>query len=252
MNIIQRSSIPVYQQLFTILLQTYRAKYLLQNITLTTIRAAKDPRLVQLSFKLRQRLIWFTDILRSYLTETVILLSNETMVAAMSKAEDIDEMSTIHLRYVARLQEQALLSQNLRPIHKAIISLLDLSVLFSGVHSQNVEVKKKTTATARIPSMPKSPGKALSKSSRRKSVIPAIVEDDSSDSDSADEKGDETNEHKSGSQTGLEAGLKSIDEQFGKLLPFVTAGLRSVGRVGAEPIWEMLAERLEWDRKKDR
>ncbi|KAF2790415.1 hypothetical protein K505DRAFT_311454 [Melanomma pulvis-pyrius CBS 109.77] len=253
MNIIQRSSIPVYQQLFTFLLQTYRAKYLLQNITLGAIRAAKDPRLVQLSFKLRQRLIWFADILRSYLTETVILLSNENMVAAMSKAEDIDEMSTIHLRYVARLQEQALLSQNLRPIHKAIISLLDLGVLFSDVHSQDAEAKnKKTTTTAQVPSIPKSPGKALSKSSRRKSVIPAIIEDDSSDSDSADVNDDETNEHKSGSRTGLEAGLKSIDEQFGKLLPFITAGLRSVGRVGVEPIWEMLAERLEWDRKKDR
>ena len=32
MNIIQRSSLPIYQQLSTFLLQTYRAKYLLQRI----------------------------------------------------------------------------------------------------------------------------------------------------------------------------------------------------------------------------
>ena len=249
MNIIQRSSIPVYQQIFTFLLQTYRAKYLLQNITLISIRQAKVPRLIQLSYKLRQRLIWFADMLRSYLTETVITLSTEAMTAAMVKAEDIDEMSTIHIKYVARLQEQSLLSENLRPIHKAIISLLDLGVLFSEVHSQDTQKKETTTSQVAIP---KSPAKPMSKGSRRKSFIPAIVENDSSDSDSPGDRDEEGERQKDSNQTSFSENLKSIDEQLGKLLPFVTAGLRSVGRVGAEPIWEMLAERLEWDKKKDK
>ncbi|KAF2703431.1 hypothetical protein K504DRAFT_443748 [Pleomassaria siparia CBS 279.74] len=262
MNIIQRSSIPIYHQIFTFLLQTYRAKYLLQQVTLVSIRQTKDPRLVQLSFKLRQRLIWFTDILRSYLTETVILPATEDMTSAMNKAEDIDEMATVHLKYVARLQEQALLSHNLRPIHEAIISLLDLGVLFSDIHSQSAQQLgadlNKTSKVILIAKSPekrpsKSPRKPISKSSRRKSVIPTIFEDDSSDSDGMDEREGEISRptYKNVSRDGLEAGLKSIDERFGRLLPFVTAGLRSVGRVGAEPIWEMLADRLEWDKKKE-
>lgn len=42
-----------------------------------------------------------------------------------------------------------------------------------------------------------------------------------------------------------------VDAEFRRLLPFVTAGLKSVGRAGAEPMWEQLADRLAWDGKKD-
>lgn len=252
MNIIQRSSFPIYQQLFTFLLQAYRVKYLIQRASPLTLRQGKDDRLRQLSLKLRQRLIWFTDILRSYLTETVTALSSADMSAAMIKAEDIDEMSEIHIKFVARLQEQALLSQNLRPIHKAIISLLDLGVLFSEVHNQHDAPKAKLPSET-ISKRAKGAAKTGSKASRRKSFIPAIVENDSSDTDSADEKIDhEANAAKQSGDKSLEESLRMIDGEFGRLLPFVTAGLRSVGRVGAEPVWEMLAERLEWERKKDR
>jgi len=253
MNIIQRSSIPIYQQVFTFLLQTYRCKYLLQATPFASIRSSKNLRVTQQSFKIRHRLIWFADILRSYLTETVILSCTEDMTAAMRKAKDIDEMSSIHLKYVARLQEQALLSQNLRPIHKTIIALLDLGVEFHGLYFHHSQPKSRTQSPKVVPLAPKSPGKALAKS-RRKSVIPALVEEDSSEAESEAEQqeGKEVEPRKRGSGEDLGAGLNGIGEQFSKLLPFVTAGLRSVGRVGAGPIWEMLADRLEWEKKKDR
>ncbi|KAF1954105.1 hypothetical protein CC80DRAFT_567890 [Byssothecium circinans] len=178
-NIIQRSSIPIYQQLFTFLLQTYRMKYLVQRVSPRTIRQINDVRLRHLSYKLRQRLIWFADIMRSYITETVIDASSEDMTAALIRGEDIDDLARIHMKYVARLQDQALLSENLRPIHKAIVSILDLGVIFA------------------------------------EKCFPSPT---------------------------------SSNSEFERLLPFVTAGLRSVGRVGAEPCWEVLAERLGWER----
>jgi gamma-tubulin complex component 5 len=246
MNIIQRSSTPTYQQVFTLLLQTYRAKYILQKVQLRDIRQIKDTKLSQLSFKLRSRLIWFADILRSYLTETVIALSTEDMLAAMSKTEDIDEMSTIHVKYVARLQEQSLLAENLKPIHSAIISLLDLSVLFHDTLTQQA-----TSETASVKLPPKSLGKpVVSRNARRKSVIPAIVEDVSTDSECEDGLSAETpTQPKRMEQNSFAGNLSKIDEDFSRLLLFVTAGLRNIGRVGAEPVWEMLAERLEWDRR---
>ncbi|KAJ4293436.1 hypothetical protein N0V90_008719 [Kalmusia sp. IMI 367209] len=248
MNIIQRSSISIYQQLFTFLLQTYRAKYLLQRISPSFIRQIKDGRLCQLSYKLRQRLIWFADVLRSYLTETVIDSSFEDMKTAIVKAEDIDEMSNIHVKYVARLQDQALLSENLKPIYKAIISLLDLAVLFSQHHADNTN-----TSDSAVQSKSKPRIKPSAKSLRRKSFIPAVVEHESSDSDNSDVSGDEGQEGaKAPENAGLKEGLDVVDREFGRLLPFVTAGLRSVGRVGAEPVWEMLAEMLEWEGKKER
>ncbi|KAF2865774.1 Spc98 family-domain-containing protein [Massariosphaeria phaeospora] len=247
MNIIQRSSGRIYQQMFTFLLQTYRAKYLLQRAPLRSFHQSNNGGLLHLSYKLRQRLIWFTDMVRSYLTETVITQSAEAMCAAMLKAEGIDEMSDIHIKYVARLQEQSLLSDNLKPIHNAIISLLDLGVLFSEIHSQNIQKKPSSRSQGRIP---RPPVKPASKASRRKSFIPAIVEAESSESESdADKAGKHLEQENKTDVDSFPQRLKQIDEEIGRLLPFVTAGLRSVGRVGAEPVWEMLAERLEWDKK---
>lgn len=241
---------PIYQQTFTFLLQSYRAKYLLQNVQLHTIQQLKDSKLRQLSFKLRARLIWFADILRSYLAETVIALSTEEMTIAMTKAEDIDAMSTIHIKYLARLQEQSLLAENLKPIHRAVISLLDLGVLFHDTLPQMAETKQDPKLENQRP--PKSPTKALSKGTRRKSVIPAIVEDESSDSTIEAEQVEDPAEKEKKDGDGLAGDLRKIDQEFSRLLPFLTAGLRNIGRVGAEPVWEMLAERLEWDKRKDR
>ncbi|KAF2111313.1 Spc98 family-domain-containing protein [Lophiotrema nucula] len=233
-NIIQRSSLPAYQQLFTLLLQIYRSQYLVQNIGLRTLGGS------HVALKLRQRLLWLTDILRSYLTEIVIELCMREMLEQMQKAEDIDEMSSVHLKYIARMQEQALLSDNLKPIHKAVIQLLDLGVLFAST------VDKEADAAGGS----KESGKK--KGGRRKSVMPTVVDD--SDSSASDSDGDEEilSTKKDSPKAGKAETLKHIDEQFASLLSFVTAGLRSVGRVGAEPIWEMLAERLEWDKPRER
>ncbi|KAF9737261.1 gamma-tubulin complex component [Paraphaeosphaeria minitans] len=233
MNIIQRSSIPIYQQVLSFLLQCYRTKYLLQRISPQSIREIKDSGLRQLSYKLRQRLIWLADVLRSYLTGTVIDPCFADMRAAMSKAEDIDEMSAIHMNFVARLQDHALLSEKLKPIHKAMISLLDLAAVYSQQHASLEGFNPRWTRQRN----------SEKKKSRRKSILPMKLEED--DSDSSDVGDDESAESDLPIATEQEAVLEGIDQDFGRLLPFVTAGLRSVGRVGAEPVWEMLADRLE-------
>ncbi|KAF2685423.1 hypothetical protein K458DRAFT_300513 [Lentithecium fluviatile CBS 122367] len=252
MNIIQRSAIPIYQQISTFLLQTYRIKYLVQRVSPRSIQAIGNTRLRQLSYRLRQRLIWFTDILRSYLSEAVIDLSTEDMIVAMKKADDIDEMASIHMKYVARLQDQALLSENLKPIHKAIIQILDLGVTFAVAHSSRAMPTRTSATRPALSSRAVSSSKTskFSKSSRRKSVIPAIVEDDSSDSDSDDEEADEGAGSKAPAASSSEESVEVLEKEFGRLLPFVTAGLKSVGRVSAEPAWEMLAERWGWEERK--
>jgi gamma-tubulin complex component 5 len=244
MNIVQRSSISIYQQMFTLLLQTYRAKYVVQRVSPRSIRQIADLRHRQLSYKLRQRLIWFADIMRSYLTETVIELNTSDMIGAMIKAEDIDEMASIHIKYVARLQDQALLSENLKPIHKGIIQILDLAVIFAAAHAAD-DTSMRTASRSASTTKPSK----LSKSSRRKSVIPAIVEDALSDSDIDNAGSDDAAASKVPVSSSLGNSLLAVEKEFERLLPFVTAGLRSVGRVGAEPVWEMLAERLGWVRK---
>ncbi|KAF2177503.1 hypothetical protein K469DRAFT_644338 [Zopfia rhizophila CBS 207.26] len=251
MNIVQRSSIPVYQQVFTFLLQVYRAKYLLQKMDWKSIPQSKYPNLTQTSYKLRQRLIWFADILRSYLTETVFAPATDDMTSAMIQAEDIDQMSDIHIKYIARLQEQSLLSRSIKLIQKAIISILDFSVLFADIHSS--ESRARRTPTQRLAPTPKSPAKYHPNhpKPRRKSFAPLIIDDGSSDSADGGDHSDADAESSTDEADFVE-NLKKIEEQFERLLSFVTAGLRSVSRASSEPVWEMLAERLEWNTSKDR
>ncbi|KAF2646617.1 hypothetical protein P280DRAFT_494949 [Massarina eburnea CBS 473.64] len=269
-NIIQRSSIPLYQQLFTFLLQIHRTKYLVQRISLQKVHALiKNTRLRQLSYKLRQRLIWFADTLRSYLTETVIDRASEEMMTQMRKAEDIDDMADCHARFVARVQEQAMLSESLRPIHKSVVSILDLGVLFAErcfptstststfeTSSKASTVRKPAPSSTTLTTATPAKSKAKSKSSRRKSFIPTIaLAENLNDSSASDSEFDAEADDKHDTVAvgegvrGFEDSLRTVDREFERLLPFVTAGLRSVGRVGAEPAWEGLAERLGWEGK---
>lgn len=239
-NIIQRSSIPIYQQLFTFLLQIYRVKFFLQRARPARNQRTKQAE-SQLAYKLQHRLTWFIDTLRSFLTETVIFFTTQDMVTAMEKAENIDEMSRIHNKHVSKLCERATLSRDLKPIHDAILETLDLGVLFAEtIISASYE------------------GAAWDKAEKtwkaKKSAVSQHVVKELSDSEASErsESGDGLQVSKKTSQQSPREVLQTIDKDFTRLLPFVIAGLRNVGRVGAEPMWEQLAERLEWQGKKER
>jgi gamma-tubulin complex component 5 len=84
--------------------------------------------------------------------------------------------------------------------------------------------------------------------------MPMLLEDPVSDDDDEDEDGEAGQGAAGRARSESEPAnvMAKVDRSFNKLLPFVSAGLRSVGRVGAEPMWEQLADRLEWEGKKDR
>jgi gamma-tubulin complex component 5 len=241
LNIIQRSSVLVYQQVFTFLLQTYRAKYILQRINLRSLENRMSSTSRKLSKKLRHRLIWFADTIRFYLTENVIAPFMAHSSSDMAEADDIDEMSAVHIKHLARLQDHALLSESLRPIHSTMISVLDLAVSFAEVHAKQANDSHGTKIT-----------QGRTTRTKRKSVLPALVEDESSGADSADEGMAESQTAFTLIEANPTTSLEKMDEQFGTLLSFGIAGLKSVGRVAAEPVWEMLADRLEWNKGRDR
>ncbi|KAH8732099.1 Spc98 family-domain-containing protein [Phaeosphaeriaceae sp. PMI808] len=238
-NIIQRTSIATYQKVFTFLLQAYRVKYVLQRTRPTRTSRQRDPT-AQLVYKLQHRLTWFIDVLRSYLTETAIFFTTQEMDSSMVKAEDIDEMAQVHLNNIVKLQDRALLSKDVNPIYKAIIEILDLGVTLSKtISSKDTEGVKSVTARAKS-------------SSQRSTPVPTAV--DLLDSETGEDGEEEglPKVSKSDVEQDPKKSLRMIDEEFGRLLSFVTVGLRSVGRVGAEPMWEQLGERLAWEGKKDR
>jgi gamma-tubulin complex component 5 len=239
-NIIQRPSIAVYQRIFTFLLQTYRTKYLLQRVRPTRNAPHNNP-LAQLTLKLQHRLTWFADTLRSYLTETAVFFTTQELNASMDKAEDIDEMAHVHFRCITKLQERTLLSSDVKPIYKAIIEILDLGVRVAKTVAGESTTKPKSTTFRKSKSAWQKGTTAVSAATADLSVS----EEDEDGQDGVSLRGSVVDKHRSP----MEA-LQAIDGELARLLPFVTAGLRSVGRVGAEPMWEQLAERLDWKDKK--
>ena len=179
----------------------------------------------------------------------IIAPSTAEMTTKLGNAEDIDAMAEIHTKYISQLQVQCLLSKNLSPINQAIISLLDLGVLFTDVLSQNCRKNIDSFTAQPNLSWDKRETRRKPAQNRRRSVMPAP--ESSSDDDEEDDYDADAESTTSHEATFAES-LAKIQEQFDRLVPFVTAGLRSVSRAGGEVCWEMLAEKLDWQTSRSR
>jgi len=192
--------------------------------------------------------MWFTDTLHSYLLATVIEPETASMRERLEAAEDIDAMATIHAQYIARLEAQCLLSKNLRPIHQPVISILDLCVTFSDAHVHNIShgAQPSTKVNETSKAARRRSGAAFRREARRPTA------ESSSDNEDRETDDDESAEYDADAESPTPIGssyedrLKNMKEQYERLLHFVAAGLRGVGRAGGEYCWEMLAEKLEW------
>lgn len=233
----------VYQQIFVLLLQIYRAKYLVRQ-TIKSMDALNTPRSVKI--RLRQRLTWFLDILQAHLTFTVLEHETGKMREKMTSVEDIDSMSKIHGEYITRLHAQCFLSKNLAPIYEAIISILDLSLAFSSITSQSTEPKPTVSSV----------NQAQQRTRRRENHarLRRLRSNSSADSDSEDEseehQGADDYDGDAKTPVALEGSLdnkmQKMHEQFERQTAFIVAGLKGVSRAGGEQSWDMLAERLDW------
>jgi len=257
-NIVRKPSIVIYQRICTLLLQIRRAKHLLERQRLlTTHQSSPDNTSGDEAnensqiYALRLRLLVFTNALYAYLTETALAPSAAEMRKAMAAAGDVDAMIAVHEWYITHLEAQCLLSQKLAPIHQAIISLLDLAILFSDIQA-SYNGERQANLTNRSVLSTASTQRWRRRRSRRprgRGDRPAATSSSSEDEDADDEdeaaNGVDTSYISTAETTYLER-LRKLREQFDRLYGFVSVGLQAVGRTGGEPCWEVLAERLAW------
>jgi gamma-tubulin complex component 5 len=189
----------------------------------------------------RQRLVWFVNIMLSYVIETVIQPTTADMRGRIAEAVDIDTMVKVHGDFVTKLQTRCLLAKNLAPIHDSILSMLDLAVVYSDSQARRLG---RQTARSRFESTKKPNLKPRQRVLRRNQKD--SEEDPSSDEEDAEDDYDADNETSSSRNESHDERLRKIQDQFGQVLNFTIAGLKGVSRVGGEIAWEMLAERLEW------
>lgn len=240
-NIIKQESILVYQRIFIFLMQAHRAKYMLERERLINSKmpnSESEHRESHLVFTLRHCLLWFSNTLIIYLTDMVVATASANMRANMAAAEDVDGMIAVHEAYVSKLEEQCLLHGRLEKIHQAMVSILDLVILFSDARTSytgksNLDYRNRSV-------MPTPNRQRMSLQWDRKN---------DSGSDSSDEEAQVNDdiadlsyihfEDKSYSER-----LLNMHAKFTELLNFVIAGLHGIHRSGGEPWWEALADSL--------
>ncbi|KAI9834528.1 MAG: hypothetical protein M1819_002904 [Sarea resinae] len=244
-NIVNAKSLTVYQSVFTFLLQIRRAKSILERFRLLDFDSRPlDQEEQSLSLLLRHRLLWFTNTLYTYMTEHVLTMATAEMRNSIAGAEDVDSIIAAHELFSSRLLDQCLLSKKLAPIHQSIISLLDLTILFSDAQARYAGEKFFDTTNRSMISFI-----SQARPRRRRRPSNSHAEPSSSSEDDDDEEhGEADTSYISFQETAFADRLRKMREQFERLCNFVGAGLRGVSRAGGEPCWEILAERLEWAR----
>ncbi|KAI3401010.1 hypothetical protein diail_715 [Diaporthe ilicicola] len=258
--VITEESIIGYQAIFTLLLQTRRVAAILNKL-FTSCRSY-DETGEQLNFySLRSRLIWFTNILQTYLTTLVLAPNIARMRGDVQNAEDIDAMIEIHSAFSKRIMEEAFLCAKLEPIKECMLDVLDLAIkLEDARRSEEERLEQHDDLTT--PKRPDTGGPPGSEKTPRLSVYVSpkekereedktILFGDDEDEDFGAQDSASTprpkQKQKQQRQT-YAAVLMGIRADFDRHLRFVAGGLRGVARASvdaAAPKWDILAEMLE-------
>ena len=230
-NIIQPASILVYQNIFVFVAQLQRAKFLLHRHKLSKQKSANH--WMQATYKIRLLLLHFTDSILTHLLLMVIDPQTIEMRRKMVKAIDIDDMRAMHAEYVRCLEDRCLLTPKHASLKQAIISTLDLTILFSKAISDAGRLDRLGGDTS--------------------SVSIRAKHDSSSDDDEDEIAEYPASEVQDASHTAaqVENKLKKIEDTFSQLHNFVTASVRVLSKAEGTLHWEILASNLAASNERD-
>ena len=235
-NVITTESTSLYQRVFVFLTQLQRAKYLIYRHKISkSVRSTVQQSHFQI-YILRHRLLWLTNTILTYITDMVLSVATADMRIAMDQAEDMDSMITVHQAYIKRLEDQCLLHKKHESVRQAIVSLLDLTIIFSHLQASNqirLDSKSSLTYTKASQKHKKHPGEENAARS-------LYGEDQYSDATS-----DDSSSHPALHAQLPDAGsLERMLDTFRDVLSFVTAAVRGISKADSAPSWEMLANNL--------
>jgi gamma-tubulin complex component 5 len=225
-----------YQRIFTLLLQIYRAKYLLRQENAMIRHFGAD----KVTVSLKQCLTWFVDNLQSYVLEVVLLPAIHHLRKQIARAEDVDALLQAHESFTDKIQAQCLLTKNVKPIHDSLVSLLDLTVQYSNARTKHLRLLDMASILKERTIRRKNP----THTHKRQQQHDSDSNESSQGSDTSDD--DEDNANSETGSASYDDQLAVISKSFIDLCNFTIAGLRGISRTTGETCWEMLAERMEW------
>ena len=235
-NVITTESTSLYQRVFVLLTQLQRAKYLIHRHKISKSVRPTDQQSYFQIHTLRHRLLWLTDTILTYITDIVLSVATADMRIAMNQAEDVDSMITVHQAYIERLEDQCLLHKKHESVRQAIISLLDLTILFSDLQALNqigFDSKTSLAETKASQKHTKHPGEENAARSL------------SNENEDSDATSDDSSSYPALHAQLPDAGsLERMLDTFRDVLSFVTAAVRGISKADSAPSWEMLANNL--------
>jgi len=241
------TSYPVYNSIFTFLLQLRRVRYLLERLPLRPPKEDHFRRPPKCYYRLKQMLLWFCNTVTAYVTDVVLAPQCAKLRAVLAHCVDVDALCAAHEAFLSTVVEQCLLGEKLAPIHRAVMGVLDSAVKF--------------TRLCAVPEEEAEGGWKKRKRRRRK----GDDDDDDEEEDSSDDNMEVPESPSSASSANsslisqLDDGAEETDDEEGRyarrlermrgvvegLVGFIRTGLRGVSRAGVMPHLEMLAERVE-------
>ncbi|TFK72036.1 hypothetical protein BDN72DRAFT_932310 [Pluteus cervinus] len=267
--IFQPKTVTTYGEVFVLLLQIRRAKSVLERVLVRGNEASKRDRNMRAELKafyaMRSRLSWFINTLLNFLTTYVCLyLVIHVQVVkfheAFHNARSLDEIIRTHNNHIGKVLDFCLLLPHTATLHRAILSILDISLYFTTFFS-TFAGHVTTTHDVTQHSMSMRRHRSRRHRLQRKNVIgfslPSTESPSDSDSDSDDEKFDLSQEPSfslnasvSTAPDDFVSGLDKMSSELDDLVRFVRRGIESLagGSDEAASTFRILAFALEdWD-----
>lgn len=222
-----------HQRVFILLTQLQRAKYLLEKRKLPRATTLGS-KYLHLIYRLHANLLWFTNTLFTHMTGMILSVNTTKMREDMSRAKDVDGMVSVHEKFIHQLKDQFLLSKQHSSLHQAIVSILDLTIVYSKILMEKAGIASQSKHNPK------------NRKSRR------FISSDESDGDELDkDKGGEASASSQLKSTHVEAEstsgfekLVNAQRTYAQLLSFIAASVRSVSKAKGDTLWEVLAGSL--------
>ncbi|ETI24500.1 hypothetical protein G647_03869 [Cladophialophora carrionii CBS 160.54] len=267
-NIILPTSIACYQRIALTLSQVRRAKHQLERRAnfyiqhMPLIDNQTDTNLARLVY---WQILLFVNVLYTHLTSCVIqpLTSHMREWLRSASTNSLDDMISIHGRYIFALEHACLSSERMKPLRDSLISVLDLCIRFSDMITTAVTNTGMQAAPRERHEGDFEASSFISAQSRRRRGGKNTSAGDFASSSDEDDDDDGVGEGYStfvfDEDTSLGQEISKVRNEFKKHVGFLIVGTRAVARSSSTGVravgatgefevgerFELLAESLE-------
>ncbi|KAJ3556821.1 hypothetical protein NM688_g1810 [Phlebia brevispora] len=130
--IFEPKAMQTYSSLFVFLLQIRRAKNALESILVRNANILpRGSAELKVFYAMRGRLSWFVNALLNFICTNVLHTQVLSFHNDLKKINSLDGMIDLHNDHLNKLESRCLLQRNTASLHRAIISVLDMTLHFS-------------------------------------------------------------------------------------------------------------------------